>query len=297
MKSIHSNKRGSRGPLGFTLIELLVVITIIAILAAILFPVFASARDKARQTACLSNEKQIGTAFIQYAQDNNEMTCYNSSYQPVNPASNYWMDFLYPYINNTGVYTCPSRTGDPGWNGISYSVYYPSSSPLRSQPYFGTYAINATSDNEATSTGQTGVVQTLLTQMKSPANLVAFVEATQQDPESANNTSDTVTVNGVTTTVAYAWNDCDPNASINFNIHATYSSSLAYMPSAYCGIIPFPYVNLGAFTTEEAPHAGFSNVLFADGHAKSEQLNLLMATHASALTGQQIMYQFSTAGY
>jgi len=58
---------------GFTLIELLVVIAIIAILAAILFPVFATARDKARQTACISNLKQIGIAFVQYTQDYDEM--------------------------------------------------------------------------------------------------------------------------------------------------------------------------------------------------------------------------------
>ena len=57
---------------GFTLIELLVVIAIIAILAAILFPVFAKAREKARQISCASNEKQLGLAFIQYTQDNDE---------------------------------------------------------------------------------------------------------------------------------------------------------------------------------------------------------------------------------
>ena len=58
---------------GFTLIELLVVIAIIAILAAILFPVFAKAREKARQISCLSNEKQLGLGFLQYAQDNDEL--------------------------------------------------------------------------------------------------------------------------------------------------------------------------------------------------------------------------------
>ncbi|MEN6404264.1 MAG: prepilin-type N-terminal cleavage/methylation domain-containing protein, partial [Armatimonadia bacterium] len=65
---------------GFTLIELLVVIAIIAILAAILFPVFAKAREKARQTSCLNNCKQLGTAIVQYCQDYDERMpkCYTA---------------------------------------------------------------------------------------------------------------------------------------------------------------------------------------------------------------------------
>ena len=94
---------------GFTLIELLVVIAIIAILAAILFPVFAKAREKARQASCASNEKQLGLGFIQYTQDNDEEYPYN----PNNPnltgqTGNYgWAGPIYPYVKSTGIYKCP----------------------------------------------------------------------------------------------------------------------------------------------------------------------------------------------
>src|SRR5690348_3498076 len=71
-KGVPAMYRGKTKPTGFTLIELLVVIAIIAILAAILFPVFAQAREKARQTACLSNLKQIGLGTMMYAEDYDE---------------------------------------------------------------------------------------------------------------------------------------------------------------------------------------------------------------------------------
>jgi prepilin-type N-terminal cleavage/methylation domain-containing protein/prepilin-type processing-associated H-X9-DG protein len=115
---------------GFTLIELLVVIAIIAVLAAILFPVFSQAREKARATMCLSNEKQMGLAFMQYVQDYDEtfpMDQYDTSDPGGAPDDNtlrFWTDFLYPYIKNgdrskgydgtpitwgsSGVYICPS---------------------------------------------------------------------------------------------------------------------------------------------------------------------------------------------
>jgi len=91
---------------GFTLIELLVVIAIIAILAAILFPVFAQAREKARAISCLSNLKQSGTAFYMYVQDYDE-TCLKMG------SGADWWSLIYPYTKNLQVYYCPDRT-DPG---------------------------------------------------------------------------------------------------------------------------------------------------------------------------------------
>ena len=96
------HRQTARNRSAFTLIELLVVIAIIAILAAILFPVFAKAREKARQASCQSNEKQLGLAFIQYSQDNDET-------MPNGPDSSGagWAGLLMPYTKSTGVFKCP----------------------------------------------------------------------------------------------------------------------------------------------------------------------------------------------
>jgi len=97
---------------GFTLIELLVVIAIIAILAAILFPVFAQAREKARQISCLSNTKQLGLAFTQYEQDYDEKVPDGAS--PYG-GGNGWAGDIYPYVKSSKVYLCPDdHTGDFG---------------------------------------------------------------------------------------------------------------------------------------------------------------------------------------
>jgi prepilin-type N-terminal cleavage/methylation domain-containing protein/prepilin-type processing-associated H-X9-DG protein len=93
---------------GFTLIELLVVIAIIAILAAILFPVFARAREKARQTSCLNNVKQLTLGLIQYVQDYDEVFPHWRNFR--NPkGSVYWYEIVQPYVKNTQVQKCPSE--------------------------------------------------------------------------------------------------------------------------------------------------------------------------------------------
>jgi prepilin-type N-terminal cleavage/methylation domain-containing protein/prepilin-type processing-associated H-X9-DG protein len=102
---------------GFTLIELLVVIAIIAILAAILFPVFAKAREKARQTSCLSNVRQIAIGAQSYAQDYDECTCPMSIVDPANGLSIEYWSLIQPYTKNLQIFTCPSHSmlRQPAW--------------------------------------------------------------------------------------------------------------------------------------------------------------------------------------
>jgi len=123
MKLFASSRRGSRT--AFTLIELLVVIAIIAILAAILFPVFAKAREKARQSSCASNLKQIGLAFMQYTQDYDERWPYaysvtgmgntvNTDWNATAADKGWISNALVPYTKNQQIFICPSKGGNSG---------------------------------------------------------------------------------------------------------------------------------------------------------------------------------------
>jgi prepilin-type N-terminal cleavage/methylation domain-containing protein len=112
----------------FTLIELLVVIAIIAILAAILFPVFAQARNQARKTVCISNLKQLGLSQLMYLQDYDEhiskWTTGGTNDAWAQPeGAGWWMNQTLPYIKNMGVYACPNDTRSAGdSNGWGYAI-------------------------------------------------------------------------------------------------------------------------------------------------------------------------------
>ena len=127
----------SRLRTGFTLIELLVVIAIIAILAAILFPVFARAREKARQSSCQSNAKQLGLAFAQYWDDYDGLavSCAIAGTNPGTMPARFgaradWADHIYPYTRNQQLYVCPSAptiVPNPSYGndgGYSYNWVY-----------------------------------------------------------------------------------------------------------------------------------------------------------------------------
>jgi len=121
---------GSQPPRrAFTLVELLVVIAVIAILAAILFPVFAQARDKARSAACMSNMKQLGTSIQMYVQDYDEQIFFrstnNANSTRIHTATTgnglKWWNVLMPYIRDKNVFRCPSDTPNPSvdTNGLA----------------------------------------------------------------------------------------------------------------------------------------------------------------------------------
>ena len=164
---------------GFTLIELLVVIAIIAILAAILFPVFAKAREKARQITCASNLKQIGIALLAYSQDYDEilpnswMVTPGNSYPPSGTSAGAWkwMDEAYPYIKSTGVFHCPDDAGQNGGSGQYIPFNQLSGSDAS---HYGSYGMNSSywAQNPAVNTGPGNGPGVILQQLNNPETTI-----------------------------------------------------------------------------------------------------------------------------
>jgi prepilin-type N-terminal cleavage/methylation domain-containing protein/prepilin-type processing-associated H-X9-DG protein len=186
----------SKGRRAFTLIELLVVIAIIAILAAILFPVFAQARAKARQASCLSNMKQLGLGIMMYVQDYDETMpnavnfCNNPDTRIQNPLDPndrpggttgqgrrpIWHGVIYPYLKNWDILSCPSDTGVKSTNNvdkyhyISYGYNY---------GYLSTYTAGIACGGGAASA--VVFIGTPLAAVQKPADIIAVVDNSGQN--------------------------------------------------------------------------------------------------------------------
>lgn len=135
---MHTFKSNPNKKMGFTLIELLVVIAIIAILAAILFPVFARARENARRSSCQSNLKQIGLGLLQYSQDYDEaqpLTAFGGGGPSNYPTKYKWMDAIYPYVKSEQIFMCPSDT-------VSTNYRYAGNAPGQDLYLWGSYTYN-----------------------------------------------------------------------------------------------------------------------------------------------------------
>lgn len=171
----------------FTLIELLVVIAIIAILAAILFPVFAQAREKAREITCVSNAKELGTSMMMYTQDYDEL--YPLAVTWGNPWSD-WSDTIQPYMQSWDIMYCPS--GGPrmiaSWSQPQYEWW-------ANWRWFVQYGFNAdylNNDPNCSTTGQNNHafgLPTSLAAVQSPASTICIAEDGQDAPNDSIGTS------------------------------------------------------------------------------------------------------------
>jgi len=255
MFKIHQLRCTKSGRYGFTLIELLVVVAIISLLAAILFPVFARARENARRASCTSNLKQIGLGLMQYIQDYdgkwpNRDFGYEAYFN--SDAQHYrWMDAIYPYVKSEQIFDCPSQSFpySRAGSGATMRAY-----KFETRYSYGSYCANVAYNNLPV--GKTGLFRI----EEGPSNAVQAptVDASLEAPA---------------TTVAVM------DSEANYGTSPSYNSSDYYYPFMCAQDNP------AGITTDingdrninnmAERHLGTINVLWADGHVKSVKLELL----------------------
>ncbi len=261
---------------GFTLIELLIVIAIIAILAAILFPVFAQAREKARATACLSNLKQLGLGITQYEQDYDEcVPCGRNAWG----SGKGWAGEILPYVKSLGVYLCPSDTGP---NDVI------------------SYALNA---NLVSARYTNPPTNTLVAPVPAPVSMLTSPSKTVQLFEVTNGSSLTIDANdtnspaGFGTSVVSSYTLNGTNGSVSGS--TTSATALKYATGVFANASPVgdtvdnnPADITGTnsfFTGTDGRHQVGSNFLMADNHAKWMRASLIGsgddATYGGAILG------------
>ena len=244
---------------GFTLIELLVVIAIIAILAAILFPVFARARAQARKISCTSNLKQLTMGFMMYAQDNDETFPYwnwgenwkNGSKTP-NDATSLWCNAIFPYLKNGPVYHCPEDA-----SGLTAAQYF------NNLGWF----------DMATVKGFPIAVQNTLISYGANERVVSYT------PQLAamNKPADTLLVSDMLTPLSGAdgYDDWKAAAAANDpnDVRLTWLMKRVAYPKGGNGLPDFwnlppsgPWLN--AWDEQYSQHGGGNNIGFADGHVR-----------------------------
>ncbi|BCM91233.1 hypothetical protein IAD21_03097 [Abditibacteriota bacterium] len=253
------------------MIELLVVIAIIAILAAILFPVFARARENARRSSCQSNLKQIGLGIIQYTQDYDEKMprAYYAYPDPSGaPGGNdiindyKWMDVVQPYLKSVQIFNCPS---DSFSNGIHRAYVYPPANRNSALQELGSYNCNQgyTSlglDNGGPLGGNATSQGASLSSIQDVARTIMVSDAAGDNANASFSALDT-------TNNFYLITATDP---LN--------------PAKQRMIANKPAPGLSQYSGPVERHLDTTNILFADGHVKAMKIDNLAITNANIWT-------------